>query len=554
MSDEKNTEKPVKEKRVRTAAQKKKLRRRIIWLVILSLLCAGGYFAWQKFGKKKATYEALTDWVSIGSISAKVEGSGLTKAKSSKTISLSTAGTVLDVFVEEGQQVMAGDPLFTVDSPMASQQVASAENEVEKIKKEIDQVYEDQKGLNLAVPFSGKLLETSPIAAGEKIGRGTPVAKLVDDTRFTLTQYYSYAYKADIKKGMQMDVSIPALMTSVKGTVSEIRYVERITPEGSKLFAVELTVPNPGILTEDMLVSAYTTVSGEKVYPYEADKLKYYQTKELTSTVDGTVLSCNIYDYMKVSAGQVIMNIDGDDSEALILSLQSELEEAEKKLADAQENQANCNAVAPIDGMVIGLNIYPGSEVASGDAVLTISDRNTITVNANVDERNISYVKVGMPVTLDQWGSMGFGTVESISLSSNISNGTATYPIVISADNSDGALQLNSYISYTIEASRSDNCLIVPLQSVKNVMLADGTEATVVYVKADTAPDNTVELMPTEDDGQPQWGAMDDSVPEGFWPVQVEIGLSDSANAEIKSGLEEGTEIFTQMVSSQVWN
>ena len=36
-----------------------------------------------------------------------------------------------------------------------------------------------------------------------------------------------------------------------------------------------------------------------------------------------------------------------------------------------------------------------------------------------------------------------------------------------------------------------------------------------------------------------------DGVPEGYYPVKVEIGISDNYNVEIKSGLEEGTTVFT---------
>lgn len=555
MSEEKTTEKPVKEKRVRTAAEKKKLRRRIIWLVILALLAGGGYYGYKQFKGKTPQQEALTDFAYIGSITAKVEGSGLTKAKSSKTITLTTAGTVMEVFVEEGQQVFAGDPLFTIDSPTAELAVQSAQKEVDLVQKEIRDLNEAKAGLNLSVPFSGKLLKTNRYTKGDKIGAGAPVATLADDTVFRLTQYYSYAYKNDISKGMEMEVSIPALMTTIPGKVSQIHYVERITPEGSKLFAVELSIPNPGILTEKMLATASATAGGEAIYPYEAAELEYNQVKDIETTVGGKVISCDIYDYMKVSAGQVILNIDGEDSEGDMLALEQKLDDAQDKLAKAQENLDNCNAVAPIDGMVIGLSAYPGSELSANDAVCTISDRNSIIINANVDERNISYVKVGMPVNLDQWGNMSFGVVESVSLSSNISNGVATYPIVISADNSEGNLQLNSYIMYTIEASRSDSALVVPLQSVRSVTLADGSDATVVYVRADEAPENAVEVMASEENDDP-WmnGGMSNAVPDGFWPVRVEIGLSDTANVEIRSGLEEGMEVFTQMVSSEVWN
>ena len=46
---------------------------------------------------------------------------------------------------------------------------------------------------------------------------------------------------------------------------------------------------------------------------------------------------------------------------------------------------------------------------------------------------------------------------------------------------------------------------------------------------------------------------IDEMIPEGYWPVEVEIGISDNYNVEIKSGVEEGTEVFTQVQISSSW-
>ena len=43
---------------------------------------------------------------------------------------------------------------------------------------------------------------------------------------------------------------------------------------------------------------------------------------------------------------------------------------------------------------------------------------------------------------------------------------------------------------------------------------------------------------------------MEEEIPDGFWPVPVEIGIQDNYNVEIKSGVEEGTEVFTQILSN----
>lgn len=521
---------------------KKKRRRIVRWTVVLLVVLLIAAVAWKLLGGKgEGESQVITDVVQYGAITSTVEGSGLTRAKSSETITLTTAGTVMDVLVSEGDIVTAGTPLFTIDSPAAETAVQKARGNVEGYEKQLSTAEKDIAGLNLSAGYPGKLMETVTLNPGDTISKGQKVAVLADDTRMRLEQYYSYAYAGDLYAGQTVQVSIPALMASVPGTVEAVHMVSRITPEGSKLFSAEIILQNEGALSAEMAASATVTVNGETVYPYEPGELEYYRVGDLLSTVSGTVISSSLVDYLQVSTGQVLVRIDGEESESELFTIQQNLETAREELETAEKNLANCSATAPIDGMVIGLTIQPGDEIAANTAVVTISDTSVITVSANVDERNISYIKPGMPVELSQWGTPAFGTVETVSLSSTVNNGVATYPITISADNSEGTLQVNSYIDYTLTASENDNCLVLPLQCVRTVTQEDGSTVNVVFVKG-SRPDNAIET-PT----------LSEEIPEGFWAVPVEIGISDNSNVEIKSGVEEGTEVFTQIQSLQAW-
>ena len=371
---------------------KKKKRKVIRWIVVLAVLVAVGFGLYKVLGGSEPEAQVVTDFVQYSSITSTVEGSGLTKSRTSETINLTTAGTVQEVLVTEGQVVTAGTPLFVIESEAAQDAVRKAESNVEGYEKQLSSLQKDIAGLNLAAGYPGKLMEVATLNPGDTISKGQRVATLSDDTRLRLTQYYSYAYEGDIYTGQSVTVSITALMTTVPGTVEAVHMVSRITPEGSKLFAAEIVIENPGSLTAEMVASATMAVGGETVYPYEAGKLEYYRTGDLCSTVNGTVLSSDLIDYLQVTAGQVLVRIDGEDSEGELFALEEQLEEARKALEVARENLANCNAVAPIDGTVIGLTIQPGMEVEANTAVITISDTSTITVEAMVDERNVGYV------------------------------------------------------------------------------------------------------------------------------------------------------------------
>ena len=73
------------------------------------------------------------------------------------------------------------------------------------------------------------------------------------------------------------------------------------------------------------------------------------------------------------------------------------------------------------------------------------------------------------------------------------------------------------------------------MQSVKYVSDENGETASVVFIKADSKPENTVaiDIPPTEPGATPLYP----SESEGFYPVPVTTGLSDNYNVEIKEGL-----------------
>lgn len=520
-------------KKPKNSKKRRRLIRRIIALTAVIAVGAGFVKFLGRGGETEST--VVTNEVQWGGITSTVEGSGLTRARNSQTITVATAGTVSEVFVTEGQQVSAGEPLYVIDSQAASDAVTKAKSKVEGYEKQLRALEKDIAGLNLAPSYAGKLTDVVKLNPGDEISKGEKVATLSDDTRMRLQQYYSYAYAGKIHAGQKVEVSIPALMSVLTGTVEKVNMVNRITPEGSQLFEADILVDNGGTLTKDMAASASLTVDGETIYPYEAGVLDYYRTGDLKSTVSGTVISSDLVDYLQVRAGQVVLRIDGEDSENEIFDLQQSLEEAQKSLEEAQKNLDNCSALAPIDGTVMGLAIQAGDEVQANTAVITIADTSTIMIDADVDERHISYVKAGMMVDIDQWGSMFQGVVESVSLNSKAENGVASYPMTISVDNYDGTLMTGSYINYSLVASQNDNCLVLPIQCVKSVQLDDGSSADVVFVQSGDRPENAIDLTMTVD-----------GVPEsGYWPVPVEIGIADDFNVEIRSGVQEGDVVFT---------
>ncbi len=535
---------PIPPSAPKMAAKKRKRRKKIIktliTLVILAGVVTGGVIGFQKlFQEEEGDVQILTDFSSRGSITSMVEGSGVALPKNSASITLTTAGMVEDLYVSEGDYVTAGTALYRISSPTTEEAVTKAQKTVENYQKELNKLYESVNDLNIRAEYAGKLLEVQDIQVGQDVSAGQTIATLVDDNKLRLHQYFSYAYEDDIYVGQSATISIPSSMSQISGTVESINKVERISPEGSVLFEVVLVMNNPDTLTADMVASAtLTTSSGETIYPYESGKLEYYRTTTITAKTSGPVEWVNLTNYAKVTAGQDLVRLGAEDNEAEIASLENQLQTAQESLKEAQDNLDKLNAVAPIDGTVLSIGLVVGEEAASGTVAINIADTTTMVINAQIDERNVSYVKTGMAVDIDQWGTPFTGIVESVSLNGKYENGISTFPTVITVDNADGTMMSGSYVNFSFAASQVDDCVIVPIQAVKNVETADGS-ASVVFVKSETPPEDTVELL-TPPEG----------IPEGFYPVVVKTGISDTYNVEIVSGLDEGVEVFTQVMKS----
>jgi multidrug resistance efflux pump len=71
---------------------------------------------------------------------------------------------------------------------------------------------------------------------------------------------------------------------------------------------------------------------------------------------------------------------------------------------------------SPLDGVVLSVPTTPGATVQAGQALITVVDPGQMWVNANIEETNVSRLKVGQPVTVhvDALGSDVTGRVDSI--------------------------------------------------------------------------------------------------------------------------------------------
>ena len=464
------------------------------------------YFVFREDGSKG---EVMTDFVTRGSIQSMVEGSGTTKAKDSATVTPGS-GTILELFVQEGDQVTAGQQLYRMDDTTARDAVTEAQKSVDNCNKELQAVYDKIAELSITAPHAGNLREVADLKVGDTVNEGDTIATLVNDTKLRLSLYYSYAYEGDIKVGQTAQISIPAIMAPVTGKVEQINKVRFVSPEGATHFEVVLVLDNPGTLAEGMDASAgLTAADGTPIYPYQNGKLEYYESTKITAKATGPVERVSLLNYGDVKAGQLLVQLGAKDTDEEIASKENALKAAQEKLEEATKELEKYNAVAPIDGTVLQCSLTEGQEVSSGQGI-TIADTSQMIIEIQVDERNARYIKAGMMVDINQYGTPYVGIVESVSMTASGENGVASIPAVVTVDNYDGSMIPGTYAEYSFVASESEDCLTVPVQAVKYVSFANVQLPETLDADPSAGMDDGM-----MDDGMMDDGMMDDGMMDG---------------------------------------
>ena len=478
----------------------------IVAAIAIALVVLVWYFVFREDGSKG---EVMTDFVTRGSIQSMVEGSGTTKAKDSATVTPGS-GTILELFVQEGDQVTAGQQLYRMDDTTARDAVTEAQKSVDNCNKELQAVYDKIAELSITAPHAGNLREVADLKVGDTVNEGDTIATLVNDTKLRLSLYYSYAYEGDIKVGQTAQISIPAIMAPVTGKVEQINKVRFVSPEGATHFEVVLVLDNPGTLAEGMDASAgLTAADGTPIYPYQNGKLEYYESTKITAKATGPVERVSLLNYGDVKAGQLLVQLGAKDTDEEIASKENTLKAAQEKLEEATKELEKYNAVAPIDGTVLQCSLTEGQEVSSGQGI-TIADTSQMIIEIQVDERNARYIKAGMMVDINQYGTPYVGIVESVSMTASGENGVASIPAVVTVDNYDGSMIPGTYAEYSFVASESEDCLTVPVQAVKYVSFANVQLPETLDADPSAGMDDGM-----MDDGMMDDGMMDDGMMDG---------------------------------------
>lgn len=150
-------------------------------------------------------------------------------------------------------------------------------------------------------------------------------------------------------------------------------------------------------------------------------------------TAEGSILQCYVEDGDTVKRGDLLF---------------------ETVTGTLDDLQGGSNTVtSPVDGVLIAINQNAGDTVSKGDVLATLYDQSTLLVQANVDEADLDYLRIGdrVKITFDALTTREpmEGTIDTISSISTSEAGDAIYTAYIRLPYTEGLREGMSVSVYT---------------------------------------------------------------------------------------------------------
>ena len=533
-------ERPPKAERPKLPGKKGRKKKWIALAAAAVAVIAAGFGVYRLFfaGEERI---AVTGTTTYGALNEAIQGSGTTTPADSVTYEIT--GKVLEWNVEAGQEIHAGDLLYVLDSSDAEDEMLEYEVDLEDLYEQRADIQESIANQQVTAPFSGRI-EDIQVEAGDDAQTGMTLATLVDDSAMKATLYFSYAYEDEMYVGMPVTLSVPDQMLTLDGTVTDIRYVDYTTTEGMKCFAVTVEAENPGSLTEGVTATCWAqSADGTELYAVSDAQLEFAHSATLTAETSGEVTAVNPVDYQRVSAGETLFVIDASGYETQLETVEKQIDNYEKNIADLQESiDTEYTRYSDIDGTVVtaeyATNRMTGEDVGS----VVVYNQESMEISVNVDELDVDYLEVGMPVTVYRstssdvvyyQGELTYLSLEATSGSSGVSTFAATITITpLEGEEFDLSSGVTVYYSIdTGDGEGTGETVLAPLSA-----LCTYDDGYYLLVQADSRPEGAI-------DPEEVGGSVTD-FPDGYYAVPVEAGDYNEQYVQILSGAEQDATVF----------
>ncbi len=477
--------------------KKNRTRKIVAGTTIAAILVGGGAYAYYRFAPQKtdAAEQATlnTTMVKNGDLILYASGTGTLTAASTASLGFESSGKVSKVNVSEGDKVEAGQVLAELDS-------ADLQTAYKQAQRTLSEM-------------------TSPAAIALAEETLAEAKVTVNDTTNTLTSLISSAV---FNRQLKLDAAQQALedAQALAETNPSEENTQAVTKAEATVTQAERNLKSAWYYWETDFLKEYFTVTertrtGRKTYiarPTEASiSSAWYAYRYAVEVVKEQT------NYVAALKGEEIPeDATGADLTAY--------EEAQQAVETAKEALDKTVIVTPISGLVTSVSISEGDSVST-DAVIEVADNTNPQVEFYLDEEDWDNVAVGYPV------EVVFDSLPDNTYTGKVIN---VSPTLVSENNTTlvkGIAQLDN-VSEILKSN-----LMLGLNGSVDVIGGEARNAALVSVDALHEVSPGVYGLFVRNNGALTF-------------TRVEIGIMDSINAQVISGVKTGDVVSTGLLET----
>ena len=372
----------------------------------------------------------------------------------SAALSLPASGTVTEVLVSEGENVVEGQILLRLESTRQVAAVAQAEAKLQRAQAQLDELLSgtpEQEILSAAAAVDAAQARLDRIQTG-------PLPEEIAVSEAALAEAQAFLQKTREGPGEQELIAAEADVANAAAVVRQAQAAyDRVADK-----------ENIGARPESVQLEQATTTYQSALARLEA--LKKNTTPADIATAQARVKKAQA----QLDLLMVINPADVAAAEAEVRQLQAQLDllkvgarpevitaaeadvaAARAALVQAQADLGNAELRAPFNGTIASINIHAGEQANAGNPIIRLADFTAWQIETDdLTELNIVRVQQGDSVTIK------FDAIADLELTGKVvrseaigenKQGDITYTVVVAPDRHDERLRWNMTASVLIE-------------------------------------------------------------------------------------------------------
>ena len=231
-----------------------------------------------------------------------------------------------------------------------------------------------------------------------------------------------------------------------------------------------------------------------------------------------------------------------DNAKAEMEVIEANIKQAEIEVNTAETNVGYTKITAPMDGTVISVPVSEGQTVNANQTtptIVTIADLSKMKIKPEISEGDITKVKAGQEVSftiLSDSQTVYHSVIDSVDpANTTITDSSSTSSSTNSSSSSSTTSAIYYYANVLID--NPDRTLRIGMTTENNIKIANAKDVLLVSNMAIQKRDSKSFVNVLNDKNQPE-------------QREVETGVQNDFQTEIKSGLNEGEKVIVSQVAN----